>query len=473
MEDLPDLPFERILSHLELKDLLKLRAVSRGWFHMFDNLRVKSLCFSMHPSGFIFEESRWVSDAFARNFINSARFAQFFNAFHKTILSNLKHLRLCDLRLSKEDKAPAFAQILHLFGQLEKLDIIGFRVQWVSGTHLKLNLPMLQSFQLMEVLGSWKLTLNSPNLKEVKISYLNSNTIRVHLVPGDSVERLNADQLEHVPMENLKSLRYLCTKGWRSIDPTLLFSLEQLKEIHLNDRHSSQRIERLFRHKQLHGRAELKIYLHGVLLSGPDDPAIRPLLNFTMDYLNCLAENHSKLADEIPFRPCIRYREIERFVSGYEINILKRFTDLCRVSVCRPVQDVEHFLLLLKNVQRIVELRFDGNQPQDLYDRLPERSAIKRLMIFSRVAPSDFRFLLRMKSLIFLKLESCLIDTEILLELLEKIQFISRIEFRYNNNTKSARIEIDRNKSNPFKVVISGRFIMHVATPTATVQLIK
>ena len=93
MEELPELPFEQVLNYLSLKDRLKARTVSRAWRNKFDRYPVKSLCYSSCSSGFSFEKSRWVSGAFAKNFISSTRFVSFFDTYRQTILSTLKHLR--------------------------------------------------------------------------------------------------------------------------------------------------------------------------------------------------------------------------------------------------------------------------------------------------------------------------------------------------------------------------------------------
>ena len=125
MDDLPELPFEKVLSYLSLEDRFKLRANSRRWYKKIDSFKVKSLCYSERPSGFIFGKNRWVSGAFAQNFISSPRFESFVSAFDQLILSNLKYLRLCELRLTAENRT-AFAQALQSFGQLQELDLILF-----------------------------------------------------------------------------------------------------------------------------------------------------------------------------------------------------------------------------------------------------------------------------------------------------------------------------------------------------------
>src|SRR2546421_185276 len=102
MEDLPDLPFEKILSYLMLEDRLKSRTVSRSWRKMFA-FKANTLCYSDLPRGFIEGKSRMVGGAFDRNFINSRRFTSFFNTFTKPIFSNLKYLRFYSLRLNSSE----------------------------------------------------------------------------------------------------------------------------------------------------------------------------------------------------------------------------------------------------------------------------------------------------------------------------------------------------------------------------------
>ena len=71
IDDPPELRFERVLNYLSLEDLIRSRIVSRGWYNRIDSFRVKRLCFSDRPNGFIPLKSRLVSGAFAQNFICS------------------------------------------------------------------------------------------------------------------------------------------------------------------------------------------------------------------------------------------------------------------------------------------------------------------------------------------------------------------------------------------------------------------
>ena len=162
MDDLPELPFEKVLSYLNLEDRLKSRAVSRRWYHQINSFRPKTLCYSSRPTGLIMKKNNRLSRAFAKNFISSTRFASFFDTIGQTILSNLKHLRLCDLDLNEGDQT-AFTPTLNSFGQLEKLDII--RATCGQQYVVNLNLPMLTSLHLEQVDEIEKLTLKAPRLQ--------------------------------------------------------------------------------------------------------------------------------------------------------------------------------------------------------------------------------------------------------------------------------------------------------------------
>ena len=465
MDDLPELPFEKVLSYLSLEDRIKSRAVSRRWYYTINSFKVKSLCYSKHPAGFIRENNRWARGSFAENFISCSRFASFFNAFRESILSNLKHLRLCDLILGEEDRA-AFAPTVQSFGQLEELDIIRFDYPRGSNPKMnfKLNLPMLRSIQLENVRGIQKLTLDAPKLKNVKISTCALKADFVHI---ELFERLVIDRLHHIPVKSLKNLLYLYIRDSESIDSTLLSSLEKLKEIHFN--YLSQRgLPEFFELKERIGRAELKVYLLGLLLSGPDDPAIRSLQisynGFDKRALHCLAENPSRLADEIPFENRLCCSSIERVASDSESNVLKRLTDLSEIYLESSVQNIELFLDNLKNFDNISDVGVSSVQPQDLFDRLPEHCAVQRLYLYPIV--TDLRFLFRLKNLIILHLR-CSIEAETIRRLFEELTFLSEFTFK----CKDKAFEIETGHSKPFEILVTGKKTV-VADLNAAIQFI-
>ena len=460
MDELPELPFELVLSYLSLEDRLKARAVSRRWYHQINSLKVKTLCYSQRPAGFIEGKSRLVSGAFAQNFISSTRFGCFFTTFRPTILSNLKHLRLCGLRLNNKKTRKSFARALQSFGQLEELDIIRLSYHPNSTTkEVKLTLPMLTSIRLEEVRGFEKLELDAPKLR--KISFLNSFSA-LDLVHAESVEWLHTDSLRVMAPEKMKNLKVLYST-YSPVDPTFLSSLQQLKVIHLGDDDADD-LDELFEEKQRLSLTDLKIYLWGLLLDSLDDPAIGSLLNSDEELLRCLAENPSRLADQIPFSKWLDYPEIEPVAAKTEMSLLKRFTNLNRIEIRAPVENAERFLNLLKNLDGIEQLDFECDQPQDLFDRLPEHCDVQNLFIFS--ASSDIRFLFRLKHLMHLNLDFS-IDAGAIRKIIEKNEFLSCFYFNYLN--KQVGIEVDHPKR--FSVWFDFHWI-EVPNLDAAIQLI-
>ena len=446
MDDLPELPFEKVLSYLSLRDRLRLAIVSRSCYKKVAKSRVQSLCYSQRPIGRIRGKVRWVNEAFAQNFICSTRFSTFFNAFSHSILSSLKRLRLCDLHLSEKDPT-AFIRTLNSFGQLEQLDIV--RTQFPRQKQFTLKLPMLTSVHLEQLIGVKKLTLDAPRLLGVKLLKC-SSSLRLVIVRGESVERLmisDSNQVTVNSLLNLKNLKCLHTDRLHSsafIDSTFLSRLDQLKAVHLEDPVDARK---LFKQKQRHDRTDLKIYLHGLLLHSPNDPAIIVLRgSFSRGYLStasfdCLAANPSRLADVVPFYRALRYSAVERVDPAVQIEVLKRFPDLKHLSVDSPVRNIQRFLEFLKNFENIRALAFYHDQPQDLFNQLPEHSTVQCLFIDR--PPADLEFLFRLKHLIYLDFGwSMLTQIECIRQAFQKIPFLIWFRFHRSDYGDKARIEI-------------------------------
>ena len=442
LNDLPLLPFEKIFAYLSLENLIRSRAVCRKWHKLIDSFRVNSLCCSDLSSDFIYGNSRWVSGAFAHNFVSFTRFSPFARAFATTILSNLKHLRLCDLNPNcRESNISTFIKtlnsFLNSFVQLEALDLVrvsepyGFECDY----KLDLNLPMLTSLKLQHLNGIKKITLDAPRLRDVKIG-LRVFHLRLDLVHAESVEKLVTWRLKHTDVEKLKNLKQLYIETRREeTDLTFLSGLDQLKELHLSDHFH---IQQIFERRQQYGHFDLKIYLCGLLLNGLEDPAIQSF----RDPCGCLykkafvflAENPPRLADEIPFLSILYYPE--GVATDLAINIANRLVDLKELMLSRPVQDIESFLDFLKSTS-IPHLYSECDQPQALLDRLPESSALQELHIPNK--DLNIEFLLKMKNLMKIRLEVT-IPIELIRKIFEELKFLLSLCFCYNR--KSATIEI-------------------------------
>ena len=177
-------------------------------------------------------------------------------------------------------------------------------------------------------------------------------------------------------------------------------ALPQLKEVHLNEVFN---VFLLFAQQRRNGRVDLKIFFFGFLVDGPEDPAFEFSRYFhRRETFDRLAEDPSRLADEIPVSRSLDYTCIEPIAPLVANNFVARLTELRELGVFTPIKDVQRFLDFLKNFDQIVHLKFTCDQPQDLFDRLPEHSAVQRLDIYGHLA--DLQFLARLKHLLHLEL---------------------------------------------------------------------
>lgn len=421
LDDLPQVPFDKIFVYLSLHERIGLRAVSRKLCRIIDGSLVESLFLSGRPADVIYGKSRLIRGAFVQNFIHSPRFELFFDAFGPSILSNLKRLRLCELLLNATN-LPAFGRALNSFDQLQELHLIGFLYAISPNLHLKLNLPRLTRLHLEELQVLHQLTLDAPKLHSVKMvdCYF---ALKLELVHPESVETLMTVQLKHVTVKSMKNLKSLYIGDYAKAESTLVSDLKQLKEIYVDDH---LKVRNLFDQKEENDRFDLKIYLRGLLLNGEQE-AIR--FRASNDMHAHMAENLPRLADEIPFCKSLSYTAIERTMPGSEISFLSKFTDLDKINVNRPVQSVPQFLDVLKSSGRISELVFHCSQPLGLFERLPDHCAVQKLTLNFQ-PPPDFGFILRLRDLIHLDL-GCAIGTQLVRQAFEQIEYLSYVRFEY------------------------------------------
>lgn len=431
MDNKQELPFEKILSYLNLEDRLKLRAVSRGWRDCIDNIKTRTLFFSELKRGHISPHhgKNWlVGGKFDRTFIRSPEFAKFFHSFAKSVLSDLRHLRIFSLDM--DDSLP-LSQALNSFGQLEELDLINLTFD--SVVDFQLNLPSLKSLQAKELTKISQLTLDAPKLQRIHIWFsLPFTQLRLEIVHVEPVESVviydthNLDVLDVTKLRNLKYLYCVCL----GIGPSFLSNLGQLKEIHFQ----RDGLPEILAQKQAYRRDELKIYHCGFLLNHLDELSQFPNFNPhfpTKEQIDCYLKNYSRLADQIRDFSFFWYWSIEA-VSMAPIDFWKKFVDLHEIKVDESIdpKNTQQFLQFLKNLKgKIVSLTFYSNQPQDLFDRLPDYCSLRDLKFFENES-LDLEFLLRFKELTSFTFDNP-IDADFLPRVFKELEFL--LTFCYIN----------------------------------------
>ena len=296
-------------------------------------------------------------------------------------------------------------------------------------------MPMLESLHFEEFYGLRILTLDAPRLRLMTFRQCDTD-LELELVHADSVEWLDTDFNRHLEVKKLSNLKYFFERIYSTISTELLPGLGQLKELHLIERSS---LWELFEQRQKYGLADLKFYLFSCLVNGPDDPAMDALIYFQVP-IDYLAANPSRMADYIPFSDYVRYEEIEHLPSEFAISFLNRSSNLVRMTVYKPVQDIEHFLNVIEN--HIADLEFaecpEGGQLQELFDRLPEHCDVQKLKI--GYVPSNLEFLFRLKHLMSLTIKQYSISVETVRKVLEGLPFLLKFKFTFENKRVTMKV---------------------------------
>lgn len=455
MDTVPFEVFRKILSYLDLDEVIRSRLVSRLWCAYVDNFVETKLFYSERPKGQILGKNRLVTGKFTQNFIASSKFEAFFGNFSRTIFSGLKHLRIAHLNID----CKTFPQVINSLDQLEDLDLIKVTVQHRGPNNpfdeelcqklgftdhqsaffqnelnlpigldhtIQLNLPNLKSIEFDQIQGIYDLTLDTPKLSKIRL--WDCGSLKLDLV-HESVEHLVTDYAKHLNVEKQKNLKYYYCSFLTTISSTFLSSLQHLKEIHLDGYFKTFEIHR---QRLQYNRPDLKIYYFGLLVNDPSDP----INTFPFDYfsnrvVNCYVQNYQRLADEVLFYMWFDYTPIERVVPTVQVNIWNRFVKMNDIRVDQPVRDTGDFLNFLKNFDNLETLSFSCKQPQRLFDQLPNYCSVQTLTIGSSV--KDLEFLFKLSHLVDLSMHS-IVDTEFIRRIFGQLKFLLRFSFLFQQS---------------------------------------
>lgn len=424
---LPDLAFEQILEHLELKELIKSRAVSRGWLQKVDRFRVECLCFSEWEKDHILDKYRRISGRFSSKFIRLSNF-EFFKTFANSILRNLKHLRVLDLNV--EQRCPNFIVVLNSLNRLVSLGIIA--VHGMYGD-LQLTLENLRSIHLEDVPGHATLVLDAPRLSKIKVWDPNFKLIVVHPESVQSVVIKNDQNLE---LKRFKNLEVFHCERLLDVDSEFVCERQRLKAINFVGHQATLRA--LHDQKQRHNRTDLKIFYHGLCLNTVDDYAGLPnYLTLSEALVGRMIANFSRLTDELSFYEYIYYySNIELAVPRVPAGFWRRFTGLRSIDV-REVENIDRFLDFLKCFNNVVSLSFRHQQPQELFDQLP--SHCSSLQVLNIESDPGLQFVFDLKHLFSLAVANQ-VDGEFIREVFGRLQWMRNFSFYFKGRPFSVSL---------------------------------
>lgn len=436
MDELPDLPFEKVLGYLSLEDLLQSRGVSKRWHQKITSFKVNSMLLSEWPRDYLRNKHQLAAGAFAQNYISSSRFESFFGQFGQSMLSQLVHLRLCDLNLKV--KSPAIVTILNSFVHLQSLHLI--RLEKLA-SRFRLCLPHLRSIRLESLKWLETLTLDAPVLTEITAWDLQNGWLQ--LVHPETVRRVLLDNYGLLEVEKLENLeRLFCTEIYL-FGSSFLVNLKKLKEVHFNSHYST--LETLHEQRQSHGRFDLQTFYRGICLDTPADydrfPDY-PVLDEPV--MACVVENYARVADCLPLYCSIYYSRFERHVPLVPADFWSRLTNVKSLEVDRQIENVQQFFDFLRCFDQVQSLGFNRPQPQHLFDQLPVHlPQLESLELNYQNPDLDLAFLFKLTHLIDLSLDE--VDAELVKRILQELKFVRLLRF-YQENETEACIRVGRSK---------------------------
>lgn len=187
MNHLPKLALDKLKSYLSFEYRINCKNVNRAWSIMFD-FEVKTFRSSDSQDGFVFEGNRWLCKRTTSKFISFSAFDLFFDTLAKSVLSKLKHLSLCGVKL-RPKAFSAFAKSLSSFRELEELSLTRIDLDhhsndWNNQVDFEFELSVLRTVHSENVHGIYKLNLDAPKLQKAKVWFCRLRLSIVH----DSVE---------------------------------------------------------------------------------------------------------------------------------------------------------------------------------------------------------------------------------------------------------------------------------------------
>ena len=465
MDDLPILAFEKVLSYLGLKQLLRARTVSKRWRQSIDHYTakfpVRSLFVSNKEWPYIVGNNHLAAGEFSQNFICSP----IGSLIGQPLLSNLKHLRVCDL--DAKDRAPELFSLANSFANLESLDFFCVEDLFENDFSFTLSLLKLKSIRLDDCCGiqDWleatcTLTLDCPRLSEIWIwNYFP----RLIIEQTECVEKVTISYSDTLNLESFKNLKLLRCSYFDEPSNSLLSSLKHLKEIHFSNTRSV--LEQLQDQKRRNGLNDLKIFYRGLCLDNPNDyPDSNEFIYDKLDakLLRAMLANYSGVASEIAFYRTLYYTEIAG-VQGVPADFWRRLPHLDTIEIEHAVRDVPRFLDVLSNCPGVRSLRMGGypRKNQDLLDKLSIHHLSSQIQYFNVEFPCpapgeeqnlalDFSFLLKFENLV--QLGAYPIDLEIIPKVFNKLRFMREtwFSFKMPGTSRTSRCMKVVKKSNRF-----------------------
>ena len=420
IEDLPPEMINELFKHLSPKDQFVCSMVNKRWHSIYAALKVHTLIATENPANHL---GNWYHSARRFEVHHRCRMGLFSRLAGRPLLSNLKHLALCETE-------PTFdLNQLNRFRQLVQLEIM---VDGQHATEVNLSLPKLQVLTFGPTPDSWYreykrpnyclLSIDCPELSVLVHRRTSEYTHMLNVRHPQTIRKLDADIVGPVLLR-FKGVECLVTRQYKAISQATLQSLPRLKELRFNEDIPSTfwrevhigtdpvvyRMKRTLSEFVAVAKAsrgpDFKFIFAGFELSKTSVDMIEfglnvfringePLCN---EYL--YAKNYQLLDPDakLDFIRSVDYSRLVAVTGEIPVCLLQKFAEVTVVTTSRvaPVQDAARFLRFL-NTLRLRHLCLEDTVlGQEFYDQLPAsaRSLVSLKLGKHNELPSNFDFI--------------------------------------------------------------------------------
>ena len=446
--DLPELVLREILSHLNVQEKCRLRAVCKHLQEYVDlSLQYLILYDFRSPLG-----HRWPSgERIQENEMARITTNENFNVltFENRVFKNVKKLYLHQIKYAR--------RLLYSLHHLKKLEVLSLHSCYDSCrsfVQLSLRLPNLKVISLRDTRFAENLNLHTPKLekfynrlcKYFKVRFKHPETLRF-------VESfyLNFGR----GLVNLEELH--CAKLSRSFDLNDYPNLKRLNII--ASQASLPDAERVIEQRRRLNRFDLEILIcgfRGSRITLKEDP-IHFLQWFKFANTENLREfcgNYPKLVGRIPFNLEITYNELLEYFDPVPGDFFSKFSNIFHVIVAKEVTssfDEQNLISFLRK-SNVWCLTIAALFSQQLYDRLPSIKTITFLTIKKFSLQTSLNFLGDFKNLESISLYQSKISVNAIELAFKSSKYLFAFRFNEEDSRSESKLIVEN-----FGMEVTGR----------------
>lgn len=450
MDKLPLELYNVIFRYLRLRDVLKLRLLSKAMnTAVRDGFRIDELIFNEHNLLYFHKlRDRWLFTTRSINYKNSLDClnASFLNESSINFW-NLKRLRIANV-------PGAFRISLKHLNELSRLIQLEIHYNKCEVDD-QLRLPNLRV-----------LSLRSRVQMHMRIDTINLKYLNLDYDTFEHVQFYYADKVTHLSINNhdwnvsrFSNLEHYEFNTANSLDENILRVLPKLSRLQINCQCSNyfELLNNILERSRNRGEERLQIYFKGVRWSS-DRAMNERVFAHDLSRMSLQMNNYSYLLDHLPWEYSINYTELINLVNRIPSSYFRKFNSIQVIEVTEAVENQNDLIEFIKNCRNLFDLSlYRTRLPKSFYDKLAEISTLVILRIVEDQSV-DLTFASRMEYLEYLiiLLNTSQLDLRNLkgLEHLANIKYFkirensSEIEFR-KLTTRRNEIKIDNRRLKP------------------------